>query len=158
MHNIIYTGAYLSQNGRFIEPNSSIPITDIGTSSPQQLVCTSDRKPCCRDQPQYGEWKFPDGSQVIHISERPVPTAFHRNRDNDGNVYLYRVSSDIMSPTGRFCCEIEDATHMNQTICVNLGELAYTVMFSSLAYLRSCSPFQQTFKYTIFIKANIHHC
>ena len=124
MYNYACAGVYLSQNGRLIEPDSNFLITDIGTSPPQQLVCTSDRKPCCQDQPQYGEWKFPDGSQVIHFSERPVPTAFHRNRDNDGNVNLYRVSSDVMSPTGKFCCEIEDATHMNQTLCVNLGKLA----------------------------------
>ena len=122
MHNY-YTGVYLSQNGMLIEPDSNIPITDIGTLSPQQLVCTSDRKPCCQDQPQYGEWKFPDGNQVRHITEEQ-PTTFHRDRDNGGNVDLYRVSSDVMSPTGRYCCEIEDAMHMNQTICVNLGKLA----------------------------------
>ena len=46
--------------------------------------------------------------------------AFHRNRDNDGNVNLFRVSDDITSPTGRFCCEIEDATHTNHTLCVNI--------------------------------------
>ena len=46
--------------------------------------------------------------------------AFHRNRDNDGNVNLFCVSDDITSPSGRFCCEIEDATHTNQTLCVNI--------------------------------------
>ena len=117
----LYVGVYLSQNGRFIEPDSNILITDIGTSSPQQLVCTSDKMPCCQADPQYGEWYFPDESQVIHTSERPAPTTFHRDRDNNGNVNLYRVSSDVMSPTGRFCCEIEDATATNQTVCVNIG-------------------------------------
>ena len=118
-----YAAVYLSQSGRFIEPDSNILITDIGTSPPQQLVCTSDRKPCCQDQPQYGEWKFPDGNQVKHITEGQ-PATFHRDRNNGGNVNLYRVSSDVMSPNGKFCCEIEDATHMNQTLCVNLGKLA----------------------------------
>ena len=107
--------------------DSNILITDIGTSSPEQpVVCTSDRMPCCRNSPQYGEWYFPDGSQVIHISENGV-MAFHRNRDNDGHVNLFRVSSDVMSPTGRFCCEIEDNTNTNQTVCVNIGKLHYVI-------------------------------
>ena len=45
---------------------------------------------------------------------------FHRNRDNNGNVNLFRVSHTVMSPTGRFCCEVEDATGTNQTLCVNI--------------------------------------
>ena len=81
-------------------------------------MCTTDRMPCCQDQPQYGEWYFPNGSQVKHRDEGAV--AFHRNRDNNGNVNLFRVSHTIMSPTGRFCCEVEDATGTNQTLCVNI--------------------------------------
>ena len=74
--------------------------------------------PCCRDLPQYGEWYFPDGSQVKHMTEDAV--AFHRSRDNDGNVNLFRVMDNVMSPTGRFCCEVEDVTRTNQTLCVNI--------------------------------------
>ena len=81
-------------------------------------MCSSDRMPCCRDQPQYGEWYFPNGSQVLHKTEGAV--AFHRNRDNDGNVHLFRVRDNVTSSTGRFCCEIEDATHTNQILCVNI--------------------------------------
>ena len=115
----IYVGVYLSFNGTFIENDSTISINVIQTSINQpHLVCTSDRMPCCKDQPQYGEWYFPNGSQVIHRQEGAV--SFHRNRDNDGNVNLFRVRDDITSPAGRFCCEIEDATHTNQTLCVNI--------------------------------------
>ena len=46
--------------------------------------------------------------------------SFHRNRDNDGNVHLFRTHHTVTSPTGRFCCEVEDATHTNQTLCVNI--------------------------------------
>ena len=81
-------------------------------------MCTSDRMPCCQDLPQYGEWYFPNGSQVKHKSEKAV--AFHRNRDNNGNVNLFRVRDTVVSPVGRFCCEVEDATHTNQTLCVNI--------------------------------------
>ena len=44
--------------------------------------------------------------------------AFHRNRDNDGNINLFRMRDNVISPTGRFCCEVEDATGANQTLCV----------------------------------------
>ena len=124
-------GVYLSMGGKIIPPNGTIFINDIGTSS-QQLVCSSDRKPCCRDQLQYGEWKFPNGNQVIHITEGAV--TFHRNRDSVGNVNLFRVSRNVMSPTGWFCCEIPDANDSNHTLCVNICEyklntsLSQTVM------------------------------
>ena len=82
------------------------------------LVCTTDRMPCCQDQPQFGEWYFPNGSQVKHRADGAV--AFHRSRDNDGNVNLFRTHHNVTSPTGRFCCEVEDATRTNQTLCVNI--------------------------------------
>ena len=103
----------------FIENDSTISIKVIQTSVNQQhLVCTTDRMPCCRNQPQYGEWYLPNGSQVIHRTEGAV--AFHRSRDNDGNVHLFRINNTIMSPTGRFCCEVEDAIGTNQTLCINI--------------------------------------
>ena len=46
--------------------------------------------------------------------------AFHRNRDDDGNVNLFRTRDSVTFPAGRFCCEIEDATHTNQTLCINI--------------------------------------
>ena len=99
--------------------DSTIGITVLGTAEIQpHLVCTTDRMPCCQDQPHYGEWYFPNGSQVKHKTEGAV--AFHRNRDNDGNVHLFRTHYTIKSPVGRFCCEVEDATHTNQTLCVNI--------------------------------------
>ena len=99
--------------------DSTIGITVVGTSETQpHLVCTTDRIPCCQKQPQYGEWYFPNGSQVIHNSEGAV--AFHRNRDNEGNVHLFRTHYTIKSPVGRFCCEVEDSAGTNQTLCVNI--------------------------------------
>ena len=74
--------------------------------------------PCCQEQPQYGEWYFPNGSQVIHRQEGEE--TFHRSRDNNGNVHLFRTHHNVTSPSGRFCCEVEDATRTNQTLCVNI--------------------------------------
>ena len=121
LRHVSVLGSYLSMSGKIIPSNRTIFITDIGTSSPQQpVVCTSDRMPCCQANPQYGEWKFPNGSQVIHITEGAV--TFHRNRDNVGNVNLFRVSRNVMSPTGRFCCEIPDASDTDRTLCVDICE------------------------------------
>ena len=119
----IFAGVYLYHNRRVLINNSNIAINTIHTAlEPQTLhsiiVCTSDRIPCCQDAPQYGEWYFPNGSQVIHKGEGAV--AFHRRRDNFGNVYLLRIGSSIMSPSGKFCCEVEDATGRNQTLCINI--------------------------------------
>ena len=114
-----YLGVYLTHNGSVLEPNSNLFITDIGISSQHQIavICTTDRMPCCLDSPQHGEWKFPNGTLVTKQS-----TTFRRNRDNNGNVNLFRVSSEVMSPTGRFCCDIEDAKNVSEDHCVNIGE------------------------------------
>ena len=103
--------------------DSNIAINTIQTSTDPAninllVVCTSDRKPCCKDMPQYGEWYFPNGSQVQHRDEGAV--AFYRRRDNAGNVYLLRISVNVLSPSGKFCCEVEDATGRNQTLCINI--------------------------------------
>ena len=103
-----------------LENNTYLFVTNVGTAAPHQLVCTSDRMPCCRDPPRYGEWKFPNGSQVTHTNEGAV--SFHRDRDNVGNVNLYRVSENVTSPGGQFCCEVEDATNTNTTLCVIIGK------------------------------------
>ena len=99
-----------------------ILVTDIGTSSPNQLLCTTDRKPCCQGQPQYGGWYYPNRSQVAHISERPTPTAFHSDRNSRGEISLYRTSTDVKSPVGQFCCEMMDADDTNHTLCVTVCE------------------------------------
>ena len=117
-----HAGVYLSHNRSVLINDSNIAINIIQTSldashSHLIVVCTSDRMPCCKDQ-EYGEWHFPNGSQVKHKSEGAV--AFHRIRDNFGNVHLLRTKSDIKSPIGKFCCEVEDATGRNQTLCINI--------------------------------------
>ena len=51
--------------------------------------------------------------------------AFYRTRGANGEVFLNRPSG-IESSTGRFCCEVPDATNNNQTLCVNIGMLHNT--------------------------------
>ena len=99
--------------------DSRMFINEIGanTESPQSAVmCVSDRMPCCRIPLLLGEWKFPDGVLVQPRSRQP--TTYVRTRDFIGNINLFRVNESVMLPTGRFCCEVEDATGTNQTMCV----------------------------------------
>lgn len=74
--------------------------------------------PCCQDSPQHGEWTFPNEASVTDSE------TFRVNRDNNGNVNLSRVSSHVMSPTGKFCCDIEGATGIsaNAMLCVFICE------------------------------------
>ena len=116
----LHPGVYLSLNGVFLTNNSNVLITDIGTTS-QPLVCTTDRMPCCRGVNANGEWLFPNnGSQVPLMS---VATSFFRNREDSGEVNLFRLNSDVMAPTGKFCCEVPDATGTDNTVCAYIGEI-----------------------------------
>ena len=63
---------------------------------------------------------FPDGTTVSTSAANP--TQFYRNRGLSGEVNLYRVRSDVLTPTGRFCCKVPDAIDVNHTVCVNIGE------------------------------------
>ena len=126
LHN---TGVYLSLKGVVYPNNSVILITEIGqtnTTSNNGLQCITDRRPCCRSNPnRLGEWLFPDGEIVPQLKgdDRITATSFYRNRGDDGTVNLNRLNNDVMMPTGRFCCVVPDATDIDQTVCANIGEL-----------------------------------
>ena len=73
--------------------------------------------PCCQGDTA-GEWRFPNNTAVTDQS------TFRTNRNDNGEINLFRASSDVVSPTGRFCCHVPDATGTTATLCVNIGELA----------------------------------
>ena len=52
-------------------------------------------------------------------------TVFFRNRGDNGEVYLNRPNNASLTQTGRFCCEVPDATGNNQTLCVIIGKLSH---------------------------------
>ena len=101
-----------------IESNSTILITNVGTSSPNGLVCTSDKTPCCSGLDGAG-WQLSNG-EVVQTSQETM--SFTSDRNSNGEINLYRVSSAVMSPTGRFCCRVPDATGTNHTNCVVISE------------------------------------
>ena len=117
------SGVYLALRGAYVANNSNINIRSIGQSSDRPngaLQCITDRMPCClRQNPRLnlGEWYLPNRQLVQGSTSTAV---FYRNRGNNGEVSLNRPS-DVMSPAGRFCCEVSDATDTNQTLCAIIG-------------------------------------
>ena len=124
----LHSGVHLSLKGVVYLNNSFISITEIGqtdtSASPPTingLQCVTDKRPCCSTRPnRFGEWLFPDGSIIPILGGA---TTFYRNRGDDGTVNLNRVNSDVMMPTGQFCCVVPDPTDFDQTLCVNTGQL-----------------------------------
>ena len=119
-----HAGVYLSLKGVVLPHNTAIMIDDIGetdTSSNDGLQCITDRMPCCRTS-QTGEWNFPGGGGTVP-GHKQSPTTFFRNRGEDGTVNLNRVSNTVMMPTGQYCCEVPDATGVNQMACAIICEL-----------------------------------
>ena len=47
---------------------------------------------------------------------------FTRSRGDDGTVNLNHLNSDVMMPTGRFCCVVPDDTSTYVTLCADIGE------------------------------------
>ena len=96
-------------------------IGETNTTSNTGLQCITDKRPCCRSSSgRAGEWYFPDTAPVP-VQERA--TTFYRNRGSNGTVNLNRLNSNIISPTGLFCCVIPDAVDVTQRICATIGEL-----------------------------------
>ena len=104
--------------------NSVVLITEIeqtNATSNNGLQCITDRRPCCATPSnRHGEWFFHDNGGVVPT--QGGATTFYRNRGDDGTVNLNRLNSDVMMPTGRFCCVVPDATGVDRTICANIGE------------------------------------
>ena len=103
--------------------NSVILITEIGETndtSNNGLQCITDRRPCCATVPnRHGEWFFSDNGVVPNEASA---TTFFRNRGDDRTVNLNRLNSDVMMPTGRFCCMVLDATDVNISTCVTVSK------------------------------------
>ena len=134
---IYFAGVYLAlRNQLFIANNTQINIRSIGLSSDNPngaLQCITDRKHCCYDlSHRHGEWYLPNGMVVHHQWDGDV--GFYRNRGDNGRVYLNHPTindTTTMSPTGRFCCEVPDATGVNQTICALIGKLNIEIIISN---------------------------
>ena len=136
---IHHTGVYLSLRGMVRPNNSVIMITDIGQTSTMTdvntgLQCITDRMPCCRSSPT-GEWNFPGDGGLVPVQSEA--TTFFRNRGDDGTVNLNRVSDTVVMPTGQYCCEVPDATGVNQMACAIICE-SHTTYYNCLPLVNVC--------------------
>lgn len=126
-----YTGVYLSLHGNTYANNSLITITSIGETDSEEpnnntaLQCVTDKPLCCRSA-RIGEWYFPNGTRVS-IRGYAEASQFYRNRGDDGAINLNRPSNVVM-PTGRFCCVVPDATDTIQHVCANIGEFVQMII------------------------------
>jgi hypothetical protein len=50
-------------------------------------------------------------------------SSFYRARGDDGTVNLNRLNTNVMMPTGLFCCEVPNALDIVQRVCASIGEL-----------------------------------
>ena len=124
----ICAGVYLSLSGVVYANNSAIQITVIGKTDPDAdlndgLQCITDRMPCCAaTEGRAGEWYFPNGTLVPVLGTGTnMATAFYRNRGDDGTVNLNRLNTNVLIPTGLFCCEVPDVAGDTQPLCANIG-------------------------------------
>ena len=135
-------GVYLSLKGRTSFTDGIVPIIVIDETTNEithpgrehennGLQCITDNRPCCRVRSsiRIGEWYFPNRTAVpILRTGNNIASTFYRNRgDSDGTVNLNRVNSDVISPTGQFCCVVPDSSDINQTVCANISEFLSTI-------------------------------
>ena len=95
--------------------NSEVSISDIGEGE-EALYCKTDKEVCCGTVPnRFGLFYYPSGVQV------PISRAgqtFYRNRGEQ----LIRLNrrGDTLSPTGKYRCEIPDASDITQNVYITL--------------------------------------
>ena len=116
-------GVSLSLKGAAIANDGYVDVDDIGESDTDALLCHTNKPGCCGTHPnREGEWyssnMSPVGTMASHI-EAGHTSYFSRNR-GDSVVRLLRVGTPI--ERGRFYCEVQDASGVNQTIYVNIGK------------------------------------
>lgn len=121
---------HLLFKGKTYGNNSFFFISEIGRSNSNSAIqCMTNKEICCRKD-KTGEWYFPDRSLV---PKEYLASVFYRNRDDNGAVNLNRFDN-IMTPTGRYCCQVPDANNIHQTLYVNIGKCIYILSLSQFAF------------------------
>ena len=96
--------------------NSRVSLADVGEGEENALICRTDRINCCGAPNRFGQFYYPSGIQV------PINSAgqsFYRNR-GDQLIRLNRRVG-VTSPTGKYRCEIPDASGETQNIYITLN-------------------------------------
>ena len=116
---------YISHRGKTYPNNSNILITDIGEGDSGAVLCKTNLYNCCKSRQAnnsgaLGGWSYPNSSSVS-TGQSNKESNLYNNRDR--SVVRLNRRGNSSSPTGKFCCEIPDASYTFIMMCVNLGEL-----------------------------------
>ena len=109
------SGVHFVLHGSILANNSEVSLGDIGEES-NALICKTNLMNCCGTRPnRFGQYYYPNGSQV------PIEAHgedFYRNR-GDQVIRLNRREG-VTVPTGKFRCEIPDASGVEQNIYITV--------------------------------------
>ena len=109
---------YFELNGNIIPNNSVASFLSIGEGD-TALLCRTNKVACCGNWPnRYGDFYFPNGRKVPVIGQAGG-AELYRNRGNQ-LIRLNRRSS-VVSPRGKFRCEIPDDSDVMQKIFITLN-------------------------------------
>ena len=89
----------------------ALNITEVGVADSEAVLCRTD---CCTGQ---GHWRYPNGT---HIGNRTSRYGIFSSRGNM-TVGLHKMT-DVMSPTGQYCCEVATTTNTDASICIILSK------------------------------------
>ena len=110
---LICAGLKLMLGGQTYPNNSVFLMTDIGEAS-LALLCVTNHTDCCQSN-RMGEWFYPDNTQV------PIKSAgLNFYRDRGSQVVRLNRRNNALSPTGKYRCEIVDASGTSQTLIANI--------------------------------------
>ena len=108
-------GLHFVLRGQPLANNSVIALSDVGELA-NALLCRTNLTNCCGTLPnRFGQFYYPSGAPVPINNERQ---GFYRNR-GDQEIRLHRRSG-VVSPTGKYRCEIPDSNMILQNLFIDL--------------------------------------
>ena len=109
-------GVYFELNGVMYMNNSAAPLSEVGERE-KALLCKTNKEDCCGTPPnRFGEFYYPSDNKVPIAKEQQ---GFYRNR-GEKVIRLNRRDGTI-SPTGKYRCEIPDASGTIQNLHITLS-------------------------------------
>ena len=96
--------------------NSAVSLSEVGEDK-NALLCKTKKEDCCGTPPnRFGEFYYPNGTKVPIAKQQQ---GFYRNRGN--KVVRLNRRDGTTSPTGKYRCEIPDASGLMQNIYIILS-------------------------------------
>ena len=109
-------GVYFILGGQFFGNNSRVSMDRVGQGEDGALICRTNKMDCCGTIPnRFGQFYYPHGDQA------PIKSAgcgFYCNRGDQ--VIRLNQREGATSPTGKYCCEITDASGEIQNLYITL--------------------------------------